>query len=378
MIGSVSACEQSEERSITTLSGVARHLYEIAQAYAMEDVAQVGVPAIVALGLALASRLGLYILHRGLVHHPDYPQDHRIDHVLGLPTILAVVGWIFVMWPFEEFAGLRITRLAAAIGSTVFLLLRINRFIFRWLFVKFDISGPNNLKRRQIRTQLEFVRRILDLSLVIIGASIALFAFETGREVATTMLASAGVASVVLGFAAQRSLSNLVAGFQIAFTQPIRIDDALVVENEWGWVEEINLTYVVMRLWDRRRLILPINYFIEKPFQNWTRNNAQILGAVHLHVDFSVPLDDLEQCFEQTLANTDLWDGDAKVMQVVEAHQHTVEVRMLMTAADSPTAFDLRCLVRRKCVEFLQEHHPHALPNLRIHEHLSGPGLKTH
>ncbi len=161
--------------------------------------------------------------------------------------------------------------------------------------------------------------------------------------------------SVILGFAAQKTLSNLIAGLQIAFTQPIRIEDAVVMEGEWGWIEEITLTYVVVRIWDQRRLVLPITYIIEKPFQNWTRSSAQIIGTVHLFVNYSVDIEALRKEFRKILESTQLWDKAVSVLQVVELREHAVELRGLMSARNSPEAWDLRCLVREKLVDYLRQ-----------------------
>jgi len=174
------------------------------------------------------------------------------------------------------------------------------------------------------------------------------------------------VGGIIIGFAAQKSLSNLLAGFQIAFTQPLRIDDVLVVEGEWGRVEEITLTYVVLNIWDQRRLILPINYFIEKPFQNWTRNTADILGTVFLYLDYTVPLEPLRKEFTRLLENNPLWDKRVSVMQITNASEKTIEVRALMSASSSGNAFDLRCDVREGLIKFVQANYPDSLPLVRI------------
>jgi small-conductance mechanosensitive channel len=168
-----------------------------------------------------------------------------------------------------------------------------------------------------------------------------------------------------LGFAAQRSIATLLAGFQIALTQPIRVDDVVIVENEWGRIEEITLTYVVVRIWDLRRLILPITYFIEKPFQNWTRSSAEILGTVFLHVDYSVPVNELRGELTRILHSSSLWDGKVNVLQVTDSKEHTLEIRALASAANASLAWDLRCEIRERLVEFLQRNYPGSLPRIR-------------
>jgi small-conductance mechanosensitive channel len=190
--------------------------------------------------------------------------------------------------------------------------------------------------------------------------------FDSIRRIGVSLFASAGVAGIIIGFAAQKLIASVLAGFQIALTQPIRIDDVVIVENEWGWIEEITLTYVVVRIWDKRRLILPSTYFIENPFQNWTRVSADILGTVFIYTDYTVPVDELRSEFTRILEESDLWDGQTNVMQVTNATDKTLEIRALMSTADSPTAWDLRVLVREKLIHFLQQNYPESLPRTRI------------
>ena len=192
-----------------------------------------------------------------------------------------------------------------------------------------------------------------------------LMTFESVRQLGTSILASAGIAGIVVGFAAQRSIATLLAGFQIAMTQPIRLDDVVIVENEWGRIEEITLTYVAVRIWDQRRLILPITYFIEQPFQNWTRTSADILGTVFLYVDYRAPLDAIRAELDRILQASPSWDGKVKGLQVTNAQEQTLEIRALASAADASLAWDLRCEVREKLVQFLQRHHPESLPRIR-------------
>jgi small-conductance mechanosensitive channel len=192
-----------------------------------------------------------------------------------------------------------------------------------------------------------------------------LMVFDSVRQFGESILASAGIAGIVVGFAAQRSIATLLAGFQIALTQPIRVDDVVIVENEWGRIEDITLTYVVVRLWDLRRLVVPITYFIERPFQNWTRSSADILGTVFLYVDYSVPLDALRSELTRILKASRFWDGKVNVLQVTDAKERTMEVRALASAANASLAWDLRCQVREQLVDFLQRNYPESLPKLR-------------
>jgi small-conductance mechanosensitive channel len=190
--------------------------------------------------------------------------------------------------------------------------------------------------------------------------------FEKIRQVGVSLLASAGVAGIILGFAAQKSIATILAGFQIALTQPIRIDDVIVAEGEFGWVEEITLTYVSVRLWDKRRLIVPIIYFIDQPFQNWTRVNSEILGTVFIYTDYSISFDKLRSAFLNILKTTDLWNGEVGVMQVTDSKEKTIEIRLLMSAPSAPQAWDLKVFVREQIIKYLQEFHPASLPKHRV------------
>ncbi|HVS97343.1 MAG TPA: mechanosensitive ion channel domain-containing protein [Puia sp.] len=237
-----------------------------------------------------------------------------------------------------------------------------------YVYHTFDIGKADNLRERKVRTQLQFVRRLAITLIFILTACVILLSFNNLRKIGTGLLTGVGVGGIIIGFAAQKSLGNFLAGFQIAFTQPLRIDDVLVVEGEWGRVEEITLTYVVLKLWDLRRLILPINYFIEKPFQNWTRTSADILGTVFLYLDFTADLDALRAELDRLLDSDPLWDRQVKALQVTGTSERTMEVRALMSAADSSSAYDLRCHVREGLVKFIQQHFPQSFPVVRLEE----------
>ena len=248
-----------------------------------------------------------------------------------------------------------------------------------YVYHTFDIQKADNLKERKIRTQLQFIRRIAISLIIILTICVILLSFNNLRKIGTGLLTGVGVGGIIIGFAAQKSLGNFLAGFQIAFTQPIRIDDVLIVEGEWGRVEEITLTYVVVNIWDQRRLILPINYFVEKPFQNWTRNTADIMGTVFLYLDYATPLDPLREELGRLLEADPLWDKRVKVLQVTNASEKTIEVRALMSASSSGNAFDLRCNVREGLIKFVQQHYPQCFPVVRVEEAitLSQPAAGT-
>jgi small-conductance mechanosensitive channel len=235
-----------------------------------------------------------------------------------------------------------------------------------YFYHRYDLNKTDNLKERKIRTQVEFLRKIIVGLIVIVTLCIILLNFDNLRKLGTGLLTGVGIGGIIIGFAAQKSLGNLLAGFHIAFTQPIRLDDVLVVEGEYGRVEEIALTYVVLNLWDQRRLILPINYFIEKPFQNWTRTTAEMLGTVILYLDYSAPLEPLRAEFKRLLEASPLWDKRVSAVQVTGATERDVEVRMLMSAANSSEVFDLRCYIREKLILYIKENYPDSLPKSRM------------
>lgn len=239
--------------------------------------------------------------------------------------------------------------------------------VFRYYTLDaFAYDKLDNLRERRIITQLGFTRKIFILVVIILATASILMHFESARQIGTGLLTSAGIVGIIIGLAAQKSIANLLAGFQIAFTQPIRIDDVVVVEGEWGKIEEINLTYVVVRIWDQRRLVLPITYFLENSFQNWTRTTADIWGTVFLYVDHTLPVTPLKGYLKTLLESTPLWDGKVQVLQVTDIREQTVELRCLMSAVDSPTAFDLRCFVREKMLEYIQANYPKCLPKTRV------------
>ena len=230
---------------------------------------------------------------------------------------------------------------------------------------RFHIDVADNLLARKHVTQVNILLRATQTVLVIITIAAALMTVDAVRQYGVSLFASAGAAGIVVGLAARPVLSNLLAGIQIAVTQPIRVEDSVIVEGEWGWIETITSTYVVIRIWDLRRLIVPLSYFIEKPFQNWTYQSADLLGTVFLHLDYTVPVERLREELQRIVADTPLWDGKVVVLQVTDATQNTLEVRCLVSARNAGDAFGLRCLVRERLIDFLQAEYPDALPRNR-------------
>lgn len=230
---------------------------------------------------------------------------------------------------------------------------------------RFKLDSEDNLLARKHATQSRILRRVAAILIVMVTTAAALMTFEGVRQYGVSLLASAGAAGIVLGLALQPLLKNLVAGIQLAVTQPIRLEDAVIVEGEWGNVEEINATYVVVRLWDWRRMVLPLSYFIEKPFQNWTRESATLIGTAFLHVDYTAPVDVMRRKLQEIATASPLWDRRVVNMQVTDLRATTMEIRMLISASNAGRTFDLRCEVREKMITFLQAEYPHALPRGR-------------
>ena len=223
----------------------------------------------------------------------------------------------------------------------------------------------DNLNARRVHTQTRLLSRTASFMVLVAGLSLMLMTFPGGRQVGASLLASAGVIGIVAGIAARPVFANLIAGLQLALAQPIRIDDVLIIEGEWGRVEEITGTYVVLKIWDERRLIIPLQWFIEKPFQNWTRNNAQIIGTVFLWVDYRMPLQPLREAAQRACAEAPEWDKRLCLLQVVEAGEKSMQLRVLVTSANSSLSWDLRCKVREALVDFMQREYPQHLPMMR-------------
>jgi len=230
---------------------------------------------------------------------------------------------------------------------------------------RFDVTVADNLQARKMHTQYDVLSKIIISLAVILGVASALMTFDQVRQLGAGILASAGIVGIIVGFSAQKSLGTLFAGIQIAITQPIRLDDVVIVENEWGRIEEITLTYVVVRIWDQRRLVVPITHFIETPFQNWTRVSADVLGTVYFHVDHTVPIDALREELQRLVQDDERWDGRVAQIVMTDVTQTTVQLRALISASDSGKAWDLRCHVREKLVDFVRRNYPQALPRLR-------------
>jgi hypothetical protein len=251
------------------------------------------------------------------------------------------------------------------IASVAWLMIRATLVLEDFIISFYKMDVKDNLLARRVQTQVRFLRRVIAAVVIVLAGASILMLFEKVRQLGAGILTSAGIMGVVVGFAAQRSIANLLVGLQIAITQPMRIDDVVIVEDEWGRIEEITSTYAVVRLWDLRRLIVPLTYFTEKPFQNWTRTSAEILGTVFIYTDYTIPIGDLRGELLRILEKSKHWDGRVWGLQVTNATERTMEVRALMSAPDASMAWDLRCEVREGLITFVQCNFPESLPRTR-------------
>jgi len=253
----------------------------------------------------------------------------------------------------------------AVIACATWLVMRAIRGLANGVIARHPADVEDNLQARRIATQARVLARTAMTGAFMAGLSLMLMTFPGARQVGASLLASAGVVGIVAGIAARPVFSNMIAGLQIALAQPIRIDDVLIIEGEWGRVEEITGTYVVLRIWDERRLIIPLQWFIENPFQNWTRTSSEILGTVFLYADYRLPLDPLRAELDRILETAPEWDKRVKVLQLTDVTERTIQIRVLVSARSSGLAFDLRCRVREGLVTYIQREFPDCLPQVR-------------
>ncbi len=311
------------------------------------------------------------------VRHRDIqasPLLHAIAARLRRPalsiTLLTAVGIVLPFLPIDDPLHSTIEKALWIVWLLCFGWLMISGvYLFEdVVLLRYDASNADNLRARRVRTQLVLMRRIAILLLALVDAGLILSLFRDSAiwHYGAGLLASAGLASLVLATAAKSSASNLLAGLQIAFTEPIRLDDVVIVEGEYGRIEEITTTYVVVALWDYRRMILPLTYFIEKPFQNWTREHSDLMGTAFLYVDYTVPIAALREEYFRLIEEQPLWDRKIKAFQVTNLTEHSMELRCLMSARNAGDAFDLRCIMREGMIAFVQKNYPEAFPRTRF------------
>ena len=272
---------------------------------------------------------------------------------------------------------LKHTLLISSIIGIVWFVMRLFRLFEQVILQHYSARVKENESARKIATHVSLARKILNVILLLIAVSGVLMTFDTVRQVGLSILASAGIAGVILGFAAQKSLTTLIAGIQIAITQPISIGDVVVVEQEWGRIEDISLTYVVVQLWDQRRLIVPITWFIDRPFQNWTRTSPELLGTVLIYLDYGVQPEILRQELERIVSLTPLWDKRVVKMHVTNASEKSIEMRALVSAVNSAELWELRCLVREQLIEFIKRNYPGWLPKVTMEMEQQRPSDKA-
>ena len=287
-----------------------------------------------------------------------------------LTRLAFLIVALFVALPVAPFdpgvaSGLAHLLLVLGIVLIGWIAITASHIVAELYLQRFALDVDDNLLARKHVTQVRVLQRVVVTLLIIVTVAAALMTFESVRHYGVSLFASAGVAGLVVGLAARPVLSNLIAGIQLAVTQPIRIEDAVVIENESGRIEEITSTYVVVRLWDMRRMIVPLTYFIEKPFQNWTRESANQISAVHVNVDYTTPVDRVRQKAEEIVKASPLWDGNLVKLHVTESDAQSMQLRIIASARSSGDAFELRCEIREKLIGFLQSELPQALPRQR-------------
>lgn len=285
----------------------------------------------------------------------------RLFRIPGIWAIFSILLHTFSSFLKEDervFALFQKISKIMLIITVGWLIIQVMRGLFHHWQKKFDINNTNNLEARKRLTQISMVERIVIISIAFIFISIALMTIESIRELGLSLLASAGVAGIIIGFAAQRSFGQVFSGIQIAFTQPIRIDDVVVIEGEWGRIEEINITYAVVKIWDQRRLIVPIDYFLNTPIQNWTRSESDILGTAMLYVSYDLPVDPLREELARIVKDNPNWDGRVQNIQVTDSKQWYKELRVLVSSSNSGNNWDLRVYVREKLIDFINKNYP--------------------
>ncbi|MCD9028833.1 mechanosensitive ion channel family protein [Luteimonas sp. BDR2-5] len=319
-----------------------------------------------------------FVVHRGLQRLAQVASRRAAEHLRArVAEVVAVPASIALPLLFLAIA-LRFTPLDPEVAGQMRHWLGIGGLLcLTWLVARMigavegrilrdhPIDVVDNLAARRVQTQTRVIARVLQGAVVLVGVALALMTFPQIRQVGAALLASAGIIGLVAGVAAQPVFGNLIAGLQIALAQPIRLDDVVIVEGEWGRIEEITATYVVVRIWDERRMIVPLQWFIANPFQNWTRTSAQLLGTAFLWLDHRAPVAAIRDELQRICESDPRWDGRVCVTQVTETDRHTIEVRLLVSARDSGELFDLRCAVRERMLAFLDAHHPEALPRMR-------------
>ncbi|WP_455873749.1 mechanosensitive ion channel family protein [Rhizobium yanglingense] len=332
-------------------------------------VASIGTFAIVVAFSLFFHRVAFRLLTRLVASHDLFWRSlvSRLEGMARLAILAAALGFAATISPLTEYQASTLRHvLLIAFIILVAWMAKTAKHIWMTVYLRrFKLDAEDNLFARKHVTQSRIIERIADMIIVVVTIAACMMTFDAVKQYGVSLLASAGVAGIVVGLALQPVLKNLFAGIQLAITQPIRIDDALLVEGEWGNVEEITSTYVVVKIWDWRRLVLPLSYFIENPFQNWTRESASLIGTVMIYLDYSVPVSAIRAKAEEILAGSKLWDRRVANVAVTDFRESVMEIRILASASNSGRTFDLRCEIREKLIDFIQREYPQALPQLR-------------
>jgi small-conductance mechanosensitive channel len=333
--------------------------------------------------IAIASFLGILLLVyfiysyffpviiRKIFHSGDKRESFLIQ-LFKLPA-LWLIYWIllkifssYFLTELPIFPYLEHLNTILIIFFVAWILIQVIKAGEYFLMKKYDMEAADNLRARKNLTQIKVFKAIANTMIILIAISIGLLTFQQARTIGVSLLTSAGILGIIVGFAAQKSIGLILAGIQIAITQPIRIDDVVVVENEWGRIEEITLTYVVIKIWDERRLVLPVTWFLEKPFQNWTRSSADIIGTIFIYVDYSFPVDSIRTLLPELLKDNTDWDRRVVNVQVTNATEKFKEIRVLLSSANSSRNWDLRTEIREKLINFINENYPDSFATIRI------------
>lgn len=325
----------------------------------------------VAIAVALIAHFIVFWLLRRLARRKGAILDQSLAKRGRGPArwIFPLLAILFVLpglsLPSELMSALEHISALGLIAAIAWLIILSSEITSDVLGGRYRMDVADNLLARRIQTQFHMLHRVIVVLVIIVAVSIMLMTFPAIKHIGMSILASAGLAGLVVGLAMKGTLSNLVAGVQIAFTQPFRLGDAVVIENQWGWIEEIGTMYVVVRIWDLRRLVLPLSYFLDNPFENWTRTSSELLGHCFIYVDYTVPVDEVRKELRRIVESTPLWAGKVCTLQISDLFETTAQLRALMDARNSGDAWDLRCYVREKLIDFLQKNYPESLPRYR-------------
>ncbi|MGC0317214.1 mechanosensitive ion channel family protein [Kitasatospora acidiphila] len=327
--------------------------------------------AVVALAVLTADRLVLLLSRRADVPLPG-PQLRGLLRTCRIPTLLTLGSLLLLAvepgagLPTEARGPVRHALLLAALATGAWLAARLVALLIDTSLTRYANEGRDPARIRRVRTQTGMLGRLAGAAIAVLALAAALLTFPAVRAVGASLLASAGIVGLVVGVAAQSTLANVFAGIQLAFGDMVRLGDEVVVSGDWGTVEEITLTYVVITTWDQRRIVMPVSYFVGKPFENWSRRDPAITGTALLHLDHRTPMNQLRAEFERLLKESPWWDGTGSALQLVDTTPSTIVVRALMTARNASDAFELRCWIRERLLAYLREHAPEALPRIGV------------